>query len=436
MRSKKRDLWLVLTSSGCTAVIVVALTFGVRALAALDSNEGTESLPRVVPYEGVLDVDGAPYTGFLDFKFTLYDAPTGGNAVWTEEWTQSQNRAIQVFGGRFAAALGSYDDGGLRALADVIADADPIYLGVQVKHTAEGDDGWVALNGRQRLNPVPYALWSTKSTDLEVGHDLDVSRNTTVGGTLDVTGNTTLGGTLGVAGATTIHNNATVTGTATVVGAATFNNNVGISGSETVTGGATISSGAVVNGGLTVNNGTTINGGATVNSGLVNTSTLNQRGNIANDQGDVTIADSFTVTGQTNLNGYVTFGQTDVNFANGTGGRGNGGRALVYDANDTLVVNYSGDMSGGTRVDSALTVAGTVRFNGAQTIAGGQWPACIPVVMNDGNETSSTLCRSVDNALDGSWSCHAVINQDGGVDTSCADANKASYRVAWCCRDS
>jgi hypothetical protein len=35
-------------------------------------------------------------------------------------------------------------------------------------------------------------------------------------------------------------------------------------------------------------------------------------------------------------------------------GRGDGGRALVHDFNDTLVINYAKDFSGGTRIDGPL----------------------------------------------------------------------------------
>ena len=44
--------------------------------------------------------------------------------------------------------------------------------------------------------------------------------------------------------------------------------------------------------------------------------------------------------------------------------RGDGGRALVHDWNDTLTLNYSGDFSGGTRIQSTLSVWGQTTIAG------------------------------------------------------------------------
>ncbi len=49
---------------------------------------------------------------------------------------------------------------------------------------------------------------------------------------------------------------------------------------------------------------------------------------------------------------------------NAGGTRGNGGRAVTHDNNDTLVLNYDGDFTGGTRVDSATTINGALEVNG------------------------------------------------------------------------
>ncbi len=45
-------------------------------------------------------------------------------------------------------------------------------------------------------------------------------------------------------------------------------------------------------------------------------------------------------------------------------GRGDGGRALVHDANDTLHVNYAGDFAGGTWIDSYTKVGGDLEVTG------------------------------------------------------------------------
>jgi hypothetical protein len=313
---------------GVTSVVTAIAVVSFQSWAAVDGNPATDDLPRVIPYEGVIDLDGSPFTGSLDMRFTLYDAPTGGNAVWTEDWTHDDGRALQVVRGRFAANLGSFDGAGLES---VIADAGTVYLGIQVKHTNQGDDGWVALSGRQRLNPVPYALWSAHASDLDVGGTLAVDGDSTLGGRLGVTGNTTLSGTLGVAGNTTVGGTLGVTSNATVGGT------LGVTGASTLSGGAridnaaTVNGGATINGGATLNNGVRLNDSVTIQGGLTNTGVLVTRGNVSNDQGDVTVGDNLAVTGNVGVQGTL----------NATGAiTYNGGNLIRYGwGDDGTVVN-------------------------------------------------------------------------------------------------
>ncbi len=58
---------------------------------------------------------------------------------------------------------------------------------------------------------------------------------------------------------------------------------------------------------------------------------------------DMVVGNNLSVNGTLNLNG------TDFKFGDHPE-RGNGGRALVHDHDDTLVINYDNDFSGGTRI--------------------------------------------------------------------------------------
>ena len=58
-------------------------------------------------------------------------------------------------------------------------------------------------------------------------------------------------------------------------------------------------------------------------------------------------------------------GGADVYLAYGD--RGTGGRALVHDLNNILVINYGGDFSGGVRIGSNTTVTGTLTATGNVT---------------------------------------------------------------------
>ncbi len=336
----RENFRLVLTTSVCTAIVVSVLTFGAQAWANLDNNPATDSLPRIVPYEGVLDLDGAPFTGFMDMRFTFYDAPTGGNAVWTETWGHDQQRAVQVFRGRFSAALGTFDDGGPRPLEEVISDAGPTYLAIEVKQTDAANDAWVGLAGRQRLNPVPYAIWSAKASDLTVAGSATVRGSTTLSGTLDVTGNTRLSA-LAVSGATQLTGATTVDGALTANGAiSNANGDVNIADGLNVTGSVSNSAGDV-----TLNDNTAIVGN------------LSLTGNVSNPNAfAVSVADDLEVTGT-----VISLGRNDgrpigVNTAQ---------RALVHGSpSDTLVVNYNGDFEGGTQINGNVVATGSVDVRG------------------------------------------------------------------------
>ena len=56
----------------------------------------------VFPYQGRLDRAGVPQTGVFDFKFTIYDAPAGGNPVWSDSFI-----GVRVVAGAFSVKLGS-----------------------------------------------------------------------------------------------------------------------------------------------------------------------------------------------------------------------------------------------------------------------------------------------------------------------------------------
>lgn len=195
-----------------TALLGVTLSCSVFGVvwADNDDNPATEDIPRVVPYDGLLNLDGVGLTGTVDMVFTLYDAASGGNTVWTESWTSANDHPVTVRAGRFSVNLGTYE-----GIEDVIADAGQVFLGIQVKEPEA--ENFTALGGRQRLNPVPYALWSAQAADLTVAGSLNVGGTAVVGGELRAAGAlradgaTDLNGTLNVDGRTTLAGSLTST---------------------------------------------------------------------------------------------------------------------------------------------------------------------------------------------------------------------------------
>lgn len=86
--------------------------------------------------------------------------------------------------------------------------------------------------------------------------------------------------------------------------------------------------------------------------------------------------DGFTVHGDMWVNGFGIFGAPGENTslslrspdvylnADPSFGRGDGGRALVHEAGDLLVINHTGDFAGGVRIDSGATLSGSLVVKG------------------------------------------------------------------------
>jgi len=107
------------------------------------------SLSTSFTYQGELRTASGPVSGTCHFQFSLWDALSNGAQVGV---TQPVN-GVSVVHGRFAVQLdfGSDAFGG---------DARWLQIAVQ----CGGDPGFTPLSPRQPLTPVPYALYSPRST--------------------------------------------------------------------------------------------------------------------------------------------------------------------------------------------------------------------------------------------------------------------------------
>lgn len=101
------------------------------------------AVPPVISYQGKLRQPNG--TSIPDdtysVRFAIYDAPTGGEPLWSET-----NPSVQVKGGLFAVLLGSVNNLGANIL-----DSQERYLGIKVNEDAE-------LSPRQRIASVATAL--------------------------------------------------------------------------------------------------------------------------------------------------------------------------------------------------------------------------------------------------------------------------------------
>ncbi len=77
---------------------------------------------------------------------------------------------------------------------------------------------------------------------------------------------------------------------------------------------------------------------------------------------DFNVDHDMVVGNNLSVNGNVTMNGTGFSFG-GHAGRGDGGRALVHDHDDTLVINYSGDFSGGVKIGGPIVGSEHNDFN-------------------------------------------------------------------------
>lgn len=98
-------------------------------------------------YQGQLVKDGVSYTGVCDFRFSLWDAPTGGVQVGLE----SNAAGVTVSNGLFMTLVNASGEFGANAF-----NGDARWLKVEVQ--CSGDSNFTALDPPQLLSAVPYAL--------------------------------------------------------------------------------------------------------------------------------------------------------------------------------------------------------------------------------------------------------------------------------------
>lgn len=164
------------------------ILFGLVAL-ALASTAHAQTVPMLIPYQGMLERDGALVNAIdsetVDFRVSLYNAPVDGTKVWPAGEGVFDEHSVNVYNGRFAFLIGS--DQPYVHVANT-----PLYLDIQIKTADDAD--FVPLAGRQLLASAPYSVASARSdVDFQVPGLLSVG---TSGHTSDVTisGDGNLGG--------------------------------------------------------------------------------------------------------------------------------------------------------------------------------------------------------------------------------------------------
>lgn len=166
----------VLRGISFSHVLVLVLIFGFIASAPPWAHA---DIPRYINYQGKLtDADDNPVTGDVSVTLRIYDAETGGTALWEETQTVTVARGI------FSILLGS-----AQSLSDLDFDS-PYWYSVEVESDGE-------MTPRQRLTTVAYAI----NADKLDGYDASQFVRTDAEGDAELSGDLTVTGGVITAGA-------------------------------------------------------------------------------------------------------------------------------------------------------------------------------------------------------------------------------------------
>ncbi len=122
-------------------LVAAAILVGISLLVTVTTVLAQSNPSSVtVPYSSRLtDETGQPLDGVYAFKFTLYDAETGGQALWSEA-----HAAVTVKSGNFSLVLGE-----VQPIPQDVANRKELWLTVSVRGPQDQD--FTLLNPRQRF---------------------------------------------------------------------------------------------------------------------------------------------------------------------------------------------------------------------------------------------------------------------------------------------
>ena len=161
-------------------VLIGGVSFSVFTVMA-DLNPSTQGIPQVIPYQGVLELNGQPVNRMGDqamwIEFQIYDT------LDSTDYRYRQRIQVEVYQGRFTALIGPSGEnfaGQGVYLTDLVGSSSLLYLGmVLLGEDLESPDDDIPMSNRQRLMSTPYAMWASGASQFTVQQDL------TVGGTVN-----------------------------------------------------------------------------------------------------------------------------------------------------------------------------------------------------------------------------------------------------------
>jgi hypothetical protein len=154
-------------------IVAVALAL-LAAILQTNAPAGAATPLDRINYQGVLrSASGAPLSGEYDMIFRFFSAPSGGDEILVDDWSQGVGGPVQVSGGLFDVWLGAgfptdgSGPGTYTSLAQVFRDYGAVYLEVKV--------GAEVLTPRTLILSAPAALNADHLDGKDSSAFLDVS---------------------------------------------------------------------------------------------------------------------------------------------------------------------------------------------------------------------------------------------------------------------
>lgn len=156
-----RRMLLVTLAAG---LALLAVSVGPRVITTSRALPATGTVPPegvTIPYPGRLtDAVGQPaVAGVYDLSFALYEAPVGGEALWSEV-----QEGVEVQDGAFATSLGT-----VNPILDAVLGGGERWLAVSVR--GPGEDTFTALTPRQRLSAAAPTVLASPTNGGACPHD-------------------------------------------------------------------------------------------------------------------------------------------------------------------------------------------------------------------------------------------------------------------------
>ena len=153
-------------SSSHLVTLLVGLCIGSLVLSVFDVMADRDpdhpGIPQVIPYQGVLELNGQAVNQAIHIEFQLYDSIDSNNPLYR------QRIAVEVYQGRFTALIGPSGEEG-RFLTHVVSASRDLYLGmVLLGDNLDSPVDDISMSNRQRLMSTPYAMWASGASQFTV----------------------------------------------------------------------------------------------------------------------------------------------------------------------------------------------------------------------------------------------------------------------------